>query len=271
MNLVNGVERDAVSVRDRGLMYGDGVFRTFPLRDGKPVLWARQYAKLARDCAALQIECPPAAQFERDLESIAATGPQQVVKIIVTRGESARGYATAAASSATRIVTAGAPAEYPDEYYEKGVRVHLCRIRLARQPALAGVKHLNRLENVLARAEWSDPAIAEGLLCDVDDAVIGGTMTNLFLARNGKLYTPDLRASGVAGVMRSLVIELAAAHGIALKTATIGIDDLLAADEIFLVNSVIGVWPVAALDRRTWKAGALTAQFRRWIGDAQSH
>ena len=270
MNLVNGVQRDAVSVHDRGLMYGDGVFRTFPLRDGKPVLWPRQYAKLAHDCAALKIDCPPAAEFERDLELIAATGPRHIVKIIVTRGESARGYAMTAAAAATRIVTSSAPAEYPAAYYDQGVRVHLCRIRLARQPALAGIKHLNRLENVLARAEWSDPAIAEGLLCDVNDAVIGGTMTNLFLARNAKLVTPDLSGSGVEGVMRGLVIELATGNGIALETAVIGIDDLLAADEIFLVNSVIGVWAVAALNGRTWQTGALTAQFRRWISDAQN-
>ena len=269
MNIVNGVQNDAVSVRDRGLMYGDGIFRTFPLCGGKPLLWPRQYAKLAHDCAALQINCPPAAEFEQDLALIAATGPRHVVKIVVTRGESARGYAAAEESVPTRIVTAGPLSLYPDDYYERGVRVHLCRLRLASQPALAGIKHLNRLENVLARAEWRDSEIAEGLMCDANDAVIGGTMSNLFVLTNGKLLTPDVSRCGVAGVMRSLVIELAASHGMALETAVIGIDDLLAADEMFLVNSVIGLWPVAALNRKTWKAGTLSAQFQRWIGDAQ--
>ncbi len=271
MNLVNGVQIDAVSVRDRGLMYGDGVFRTFPLRDGKPVLWRRQYAKLAHDCRALQIDCPPAAEFERDLAMIAAAEPHCVVKIIVTRGASTRGYAIPAAATGTRIVSHGPLPQYPDNFVAQGVRVHLCRLRLAQQPALAGIKHLNRLENVLARAEWQDPAIAEGLLCDASDAVIGGTMSNLFLLRNGRLSTPDVTRCGVAGVMRDLVSELALSHGIALETAALGIDDLLAADEVFLVNSVIGLWPVAALNRKTWRVGALSAQLQRWIGDAQGH
>jgi 4-amino-4-deoxychorismate lyase len=269
MNLVNGVQSDAVSVRDRGLMYGDGVFRTFPLRGGKPVLWPRQYAKLAHDCAVLQVDCPPAAAFEQDLAAIAATSPDCVVKIIVTRGESARGYAVASQDMPTRIVRASPLPAYPGEFREHGVRVHLCRLRLARQPALAGIKHLNRLENVLGRAEWSDPAIAEGLMCDSDDAVIGGTMSNLFVIRNGRLLTPDLAQCGVEGVTRGLVIDLAATHGIPLQTAVVGIDELLAADEMFLVNSVIGLWPVTALDRRNWQVGALTKQMRHWIDDAQ--
>ena len=212
MNLVNGIAGDAVSVRDRGLAYGDGVFRTFPLRAGKPVLWQRQYAKLAHDCAALKIECPAAAAFERDLALIAATEPDCVVKIIVTRGDSARGYAPPAEPSPTRVVISSPLPQYPAHYQEHGVRVHLCRIRLAPQPALAGIKHLNRLENVLARAEWNDATIAEGLMCDADDNVIGGTMSNLFLASGGKLLTPQLTRCGVSGVMRDLVIELARHH-----------------------------------------------------------
>jgi 4-amino-4-deoxychorismate lyase len=271
MNLINGVAGDAVSVRDRGLAYGDGVFRTFPLRGGKPLLWQRQYAKLARDCQALKIECPTAAALEKDLALITAVEPDCVAKIIVTRGESARGYAPPPAAQPTRIVSSSPLPDLPQHYGETGVRTHLCRIRLAAQPALAGIKHLNRLENVLARAEWSDPAVAEGLMCDADDNVVGGTMSNLFIGKNGKLLTPDLARCGVSGVMRELVIELARTHDIPLQTADIGIDELLAADELFVVNSVVGLWPVAALDRKTWIKGALTTRMQQWIGDVQSH
>jgi 4-amino-4-deoxychorismate lyase len=140
---------------------------------------------------------------------------------------------------------------------------------VAVQPALAGVKHLNRLENVLARAEWRDPEIAEGLLCDTDDNVIGGTMSNLFIARRGQLITPDLTRCGVAGVMRDLVMELAQTHGIPLQVTAIGLDDLFDADEVFVVNSVIGVWPVMALGRRSWNTSTLVAQIQQWIADAQ--
>jgi 4-amino-4-deoxychorismate lyase len=271
MNLVNGVAGDAVSVRDRGLAYGDGVFRTFPLRGGKPVLWRRQYAKLAHDCHALKIDCPAVETLEKDLVLIGAAEPDCVVKIIITRGDSLRGYAAPVESAPTRVVIASPLPLYPPHYGEKGVQAHLCRIRLAPQPALAGIKHLNRLENVLARTEWSDAAIAEGLMCDVDDDVICGTMSNLFLVKDGKLLTPELARCGVNGVMRDLVIELAHDHNIPLRITTISIDELLAADELFVVNSVIGLWPIAALDRKSWNAGALTTQLRHWISDAQGN
>lgn len=269
MNLVNGVETDAISVHDRGLAYGDGVFRTFRLRSGKPLLWRRHYPKLTADCEVLRIACPAADVLERDLAAIATRRPDCVVRIIVTRGSGLRGYALPGAAAPARIVSASPLPDYPQRCYEQGVRVRLCRLRLAAQPALAGVKHLNRLENVLARSEWNDPGIGEGLLRDADGNVIGGTMTNLFLVRDGALVTPDLTRCGVAGVTREMVLEQAQANKIRTRIAAVSIDELIAADELFLVNSVIGVWPIAALDRETWSAGPLTAQVRRWIDDAQ--
>lgn len=269
MNLVNGVESDAISVRDRGLMYGDGVFRTFILRGGKPQLWRRQYAKLAADCRALRIACPAAAVLEHDLAAIAARFPDCVIKIVVTRGGSERGYAIPVAASPVRVVSGSPLPDYSQYHYERGVRAQLCRTRLATQPALAGIKHLNRLENVLARSEWSDPGIAEGLLCDTDGNVICGTMSNVFLVTDGELLTPDLALSGVAGVQRELVIELAHSNNIPVRIASVSIEELFCADELFLVNSVIGVWQITALDDKIWNAGPMTAQFRRWINDAQ--
>ena len=269
MNLVNGIEGDAIGVRDRGLTYGDGVFRTFALRGGKPQMWRRQYAKLAADCKALRIACPAAGVFERDLAEIVARFSDCVVKIVVTRGGGARGYAIPRAASPTRVVSASRLPDYPPLHYARGVRARLCRIRLGSQPALAGIKHLNRLENVLARSEWSDPRIAEGLLCDADGNVIGGTMSNVFLVKDGELATPELVRCGVAGVQRGLVLELACTNNIPVRIADISVDELLAADELFLVNSVIGVWQIAELDRRSWNAGPMTVQIRRWIERVQ--
>ena len=269
MNLVNGVESDTIRVSDRGLMYGDGVFRTFTLRGGKPVLWREQYAKLAADCLALRIACAEAVIFERDLAVIAVRQPDCVVKVMVTRGSGARGYAIPAAVSPQRILSASSLPDYPRSHYDDGVRICWCRTRLASQPLLAGVKHLNRLENVLARSEWSDPDIAEGLMRDAVDNVIGGTMSNLFLVKEGVLLTPDLTRSGVAGVMRQLIIDSARGNGITVRIAAVGMPEVLAADELFLVNSVIGVWQVRALGDQTWGHGPLTARVRRWLSDAQ--
>lgn len=270
MNLVNGMESDAVSVHDRGLMYGDGVFRTLTLRAGAPRLWQRQYAKLQADCRALSLACPPQDVLQIDLDAIARREPDCVVKIVVTRGSGRRGYAIAPDAAPVRIVTSHPLPAYPDDYYRRGVRVRMCRMRLAAQPALAGVKHLNRLENVLARSEWSDPAVVEGIMCDSDDNVISGTMSNLFLVQGDALITPRLERCGVAGVQRALVLELARTQGVAAAEATVSIDQLLGADELFLVNSVIGVWQIATLDRRAWGTGKLTTVVKHWLEDARN-
>jgi len=171
-------------------------------------------------------------------------------------------------ASPVRVVCASPLPDYPQRHYDRGVRVQLCRIRLAAQPALAGVKHLNRLENVLARAEWNDPGIAEGLLCDADDNVIGGTMSNVFAVSSGELVTPDLARCGVAGVQRELVIGLARSNNIPVRIANVSIDELLAADEVFLVNSVIGVWQIAEFGQKSWSPGRMTTQVRRWLDHA---
>jgi 4-amino-4-deoxychorismate lyase len=152
------------------------------------------------------------------------------------------------------------------ERIKQGVTVRICSLRLGWQPALAGIKHLNRLENVLARAEWHDPAIAEGLLQDWAGNVIGGTMSNLFIVENDNLVTPDLSRCGVAGVTRDRIMAAAKQRAVRCDVAAIGLDRVLAAQEIMLVNSLIGVWQVRQLNDRTW-ARALLARVRQWLGE----
>ncbi len=269
MNLVNGLEADTVSVHDRGLMYGDGVFRTFVMRAGVVALWRRHYAKLAADCAALRIECPHAATVAQDLAAIAARQPDCVIKIVVTRGPGARGYAIPKNGAPTRIVHASALPQYPASHYASGVRARLCRTRLSVQPALAGIKHLNRLEHVLARSEWADPDIAEGLMCDSDGNVVCGTMTNLFVVEDGTVATPSVARCGVAGVQRARVLELAQARPFQIRESDISVERLLAAHELFVTNSVIGIWQIARLERKTWGAAPMTAQVRNWLNDGE--
>lgn len=268
MILVNGIEGSAVDARDRGFAYGDGVFRTIRVRAGRAQLWPRQFSKLETDCAALGICCPAATVLEGDLAVVAARNPDGVVKITLTRGIAARGYAVPHETKVTRVVSWSAPPIAPD--IENGIRARWCNLRLAIQPVLAGIKHLNRLENVLARSEWRDPAIAEGLLRDMEGHVVGGTMSNLFLLHDGCLITPALSGSGVAGVTRDIIIERARAEGTAVHIAPITPQEVGAADALFLVNSVIGVWPVAALEELTWRASNWSSRLRNWISDAES-
>lgn len=257
MILVNGAARAEIPATDRGLAYGDGVFRTLRVREGTPQHWERHYTKLAHDCEALGLPCVGASVLEHEVMA-AREGSDCTIKVIITRGAARRGYAYACDTPAMRVVIGAPWREYPHAYQETGITARLCSLRLAHQPALAGVKHLNRLENVLARAEWHEPDIAEGILCDAEDNVICGTMTNLFLAKNGTLVTPRLDRCGVAGVTRDRVVEAAARLNYACEIRNIGWAEALAADEIFLVNSLAGLWPVRALDGKVWPAGPMT-------------
>lgn len=261
--LVNGVRSSAIDVLDRGLHYGDGVFRTLKAVAGEVRWWEDQYRKLAEDCASLGIPCPDEAVLEAEVRRLAAEPGVGAIKIIVTRGAGRRGYAVPAEPRSSRIVMGFAAGGNEN----RDVRVRWCDLRLSAQPGLAGVKHLNRLENVLARSEWSDDGIAEGLLQDESGSVVCGTMSNLFIAEGKSLVTPGLARCGVAGVARSRIIRSAERHGRPARMEPVTRERLLAADGVFLCNSLIGVWRVAQLDGRCWRDAGAADILRSWLDE----
>ena len=263
--LVNGVPGNSISIRDRGLLYGDGVFRTLRATQGKALHWPLHYLKLQRDCTALGINCPDEALLCAELDQVLAQHPDGVLKLIVTRGAGARGYTPPTGALPTRIWDFSPFPGYPPEWAAQGIKVRVCNLRLSAQPRLAGVKHLNRLENVLAAAEWNNSEIAEGLLLDADANVIGGTRSNLLMVSQGNLITPDLSRCGVAGVQCERVMAWALQHGVTVRVRDVGLEEALQADELFLVNSVIGLWPVRELGQRHWTHFPVTAQIRHGL------
>lgn len=265
--LINGTPGNNISIHDRGLLYGDGVFRTLRMHEGKPQHWLRHYRKLHQDCAALNLVCPESELLSDELQHLSRELPYAIAKIIITRGQGRRGYAPTPGTSPTRILSLTPAPDYPDHFCTQGIRLHICKLRLAHQPRLAGIKHLNRLENVLAAAEWSDSDIAEGVLLDIAGNVIEGTRSNLFMVRDGELLTPDLSLCGVAGVQRERVMEWATAQGLPCRVGQLGLEELLSANEIFLVNSVIGLWPVRELAGRIWHHHTIAKQ----VQDSLSH
>lgn len=267
MILVHGAATDTLPATDRGLAYGDGVFRTLRFRGGWPRSWALQFRKLARDCAALGIPCPADALLQEELCQVARDAPEGVGKIIVTRGPGSRGYAHAGPAQPTRIVMSFPLPAGRADVTSGGVKARICTLRLGIQPALAGIKHLNRLENVLARREWDNPHIAEGILLDCDGNVIGGTMSNLFMVENGVLVTPELARCGVAGVTRERIIGYAAESGLACRVEDMTVDRLLAAEELFVTNSIIGAWQIRELEGRSWRTGAVAQRIGRWLDE----
>lgn len=259
--LINGLPRDQVDAADRGLHYGDGLFETLAVRAGTPQLWERHWRRLSKGCRRLGIEGLDAQQLEKEVHDISTGVERGVVKLIVTRGASGRGYRPAAGGEPTRIVARHPWPEYPAAHAREGVAVRICTTRLGRNPALAGMKHLNRLEQVLARGEWDDPDIAEGLMLDDQGKVISGTMSNLFMVRGGGLMTPRLEECGVEGVMRGLLLEFAAEMAIPCRQADLSLVDLQEADEVFLCNALIGMWPVRRLEQQGYAVGPVTKAF----------
>lgn len=263
--LVNGLPGNAISIRDRGLLYGDGVFRTLRASQGVALHWPLHYRKLQQDCQALGISCPSFELLFAELGGLLAQHSDGVVKLIVTRGAGVRGYAPSAGAEPARIWDASPLPQYPADNATRGIKAKLCDLRLAAQPRLAGIKHLNRLENVLAAAEWDDAEIAEGLLLDAEGHVVEGTRSNLFLVSRGRLITPDLSRCGVAGVQRERVMAWAGQHGVPLEVRDVVLDEVLQADEVFLVNSIIGLWPVRELQSRKWETFPLAAKIARHL------
>jgi 4-amino-4-deoxychorismate lyase len=259
---VNGRAAAEVSVLERGLHYGDGLFETIACVGGRPRFLRRHLRRLASGCVRLGIELPDVSGLEREVRELARDVPRAIVKVLLSRGPAlSRGYAPSGGEQPTRITLRYAWPEDDPALTEAGVRVRLATVRLGENPALAGLKHCNRLEQVLARREWCDPGISDALMFSSSGALISGTMTNVFLIRDSNLCTPRVDRCGVAGIMRELVLEVAAAAGIAAEERVLDAQDLARAHEVFLTNALTGIRPVRELAGASLARGAVT---RKW-------
>jgi len=242
--LINGDSGSTISALDRGLQYGDGVFETIAVVDARPCLWDRHYRRLQAGGSRLGISIPDHETLFKEVTREIGLNDKGVIKIVITRGQGTRGYRPDPESHSTRLIMFSPWPDYPEAIGRTGVVVRICKTVLGCNCTLAGIKHLNRLEQVMARSEWDDQEISEGLMLDVDGHVIEGTMSNIFMLKSGKISTPDLTKCGVEGVMRGLVLDVAAELGRAVDIRPIALPELMEADSLFLTNSLIGVWPV---------------------------
>nr|MBS0020012.1 aminodeoxychorismate lyase [Gammaproteobacteria bacterium] len=264
MALINGQAASRLSFLDRGLQYGDGLFETLPVWYGEALCVHRHLQRLARGCQVLGIPMPDTETLQREISTLATGVERGVLKLIVTRGTAGRGYAPPHHVSPTRILSLHPWAAYPPSYWSHGVVAHQCRVRLSRNQLLAGVKHLNRIEQVLARRECQTYSCPEGLMLDTSGWVIEGTMSNLFLVTDGQLITPCLGHCGVEGVMRAIIMEvIRSERKVPLRVKAIRLPSLVAAEELFFCNSLFGIWPVQRFARRTYAVGPITQHLQR--------
>ncbi|MEX1994894.1 MAG: aminodeoxychorismate lyase [Steroidobacteraceae bacterium] len=262
---VNGEDARCIDALDRGLQFGDGLFETLALDRGAPRFIDWHIERLADGARRLGIPLPDAALLRGEIAA-AAPAERAVVKLILTRGAGERGYRPPRHPQPTRIVLGFPWPAWHASAWTDGVRVAWCRTRLGSNPGLAGIKHLNRLEQVLARREWDDEAVAEGLMMDAEDRVISGTQTNLFASIAGRWITPALDRCGVAGVMRRAFMAWSAEQGETVIERPLPAAELAAAAGLVLTNALIGAWPVRELAGRAYAVDPRADRFNAWVG-----
>jgi 4-amino-4-deoxychorismate lyase len=263
--LVNGHAGGAIDSADRGLSYGDGLFETISCRDGAPCWLALHLQRLQHGCERLRIAFPDPELLRAEISGLAAGQQRCIVKVIVTRGTATRrGYAPAGDERPTRIVSRH---DWPAAALRAaaGFALGVSSVTLGTNPLLAGLKHLNRLEQVLAQMQRDAAAVDEVLMLSSDGQVIGGSMSNVFLADEHGLFTPDLGSCGVAGVMRRLVLEAAAALGQPVSVRPVALRELVAPREVFVTNVRWGLQSVQRLDGRALSDDAHARRLRSVI------
>ncbi|MBT8443977.1 MAG: aminodeoxychorismate lyase [Gammaproteobacteria bacterium] len=261
--LLNGIPAESVPAADRGLHYADGLFETIAIRDSRPRFLDAHLKRLARGLRRLGFAAETIGPVEREVLDACAGAGDAVAKLIVTRGAGPRGYRPPRPAEPNRMLGISEAKPPPRDWYESGIATRVCATPVALSPATAGLKTLARVEQVLARAEWDDPGITEGLMLDPLGRIVSGTMTNFFCIRNGRLLTPDLAEAGVAGIMREVVFDQSREAGIDVVETRIELAELKTDDELFVTNSQIGLWPIRRLGEQTYTPGALTRSLMR--------
>ena len=267
MFLLNGQSADSIDLLDRGLHYGDGLFETIAVINGQPLCLDKHLQRLLSGCERLKLEFNDAELLESEINSICKNIDRAILKITVTAGVGGRGYNRSSSElKPTRLLAIHPWPDYPGNYSSQGIQVHLCSSRLGHNPGLAGIKHLNRLEQVLARNEWDDANTMEGLMLDIDDNVIEGTMSNLFLVYpNKKLITADVSLCGIEGIVRQYILDHCTELAYTSDVKKLSLDDVYAASEMFFCNSVAGIMPVRQLADHKFSSQLAANEIRQFL------
>ena len=261
--LINGTFQK-ISPFDRAFQYGDGIFRTFVVENKKPRHWKYHYKKIVEDCRAINITPPKERALLSDIQLLFKSKKKAVGKFIISRGVSERGYKFNSAITHNRFLIKTKMPIYPMKFFKSGVDLHVCKQKL-NISILSGVKHLNRLENIMARQEWNSDRYIDGILLDQDGHVIECISSNIFMRIGKTIYTPKMNRVGIKGVTRELFIKIGIKLGFKIKEAIFGLDKLLKSDEVFITNSLFGVLQVKRIKNRCWQHQELASLFNHGL------
>jgi 4-amino-4-deoxychorismate lyase len=245
--IINGHPATELNIADRAVHYGDGCFTTMEVKDGTVRYWQHHLQRLQLAVNRLGINFSLWHELQQHVTKLALASEHGVIKIILSRGIGGRGYAPAVGQG-TYIVSVH---EMPKHYLnlrKQGVKLGISSVQLAKQPLLAGIKHLNRLEQVLVKQSFDAEVFDDVLVCDTDGMLVESSVANLFWRKGASWFTPDLYFCGVEGVMRNLVLthfKNTGQHVQQIRTLT---ETLKHVDEVFICNSLMGLVPVASIE-----------------------
>ncbi len=253
-SLINGIASDYLTINDRSIHYGDGLFETLLCSAGQLYYWPQHYQRLQQSAQFLGIDCPDQQLLLEDIKKLLTINDYDItnacaIKIIISRGAGERGYKIAKNSCCNRLLLVSNIENNHSSLLNLELlsgELFICQQQVSINENLAGIKHLNRLENVLARNEWSEDYI-DGVMLNANKHVIEGTMSNIFAVKDEQLFTPNLKLSGVNGIMRNVIIDIAKRNNIQTSVLDITLDELIAMDEIFISNSLIGMKAVTKI------------------------
>ncbi len=272
--MVNGERAARIDPRDRGLQYGDGVFETMALVAGSVHYFDAHFERLQRGCRVLMIPVPDKALVLDEIARLqddhkGCEDDNAVIKLILTRGAGDRGYAPPEQPAPNRILFLSAWPAGLHTQAMNGIPVTICRTRLGHNPGLAGIKHLNRLEQVLGAQEFAGSDYGDGIMLDTLDQVVESTRSNIFMVEKNRLITPALDQCGVAGIARGRILQLARDHQIEVNIENVQRDRLSHCDEVFLSNSIAGIIPVSAIEQRKIRVGPVTRRLQSLLQSEQ--
>ncbi|OBT08515.1 aminodeoxychorismate lyase [Vibrio sp. UCD-FRSSP16_10] len=268
MYWINGVPKDTIPTTDRSFNYGDGGFTTIKTVAGRPVHWSYHVERMQACLELLHIAQPDWQQVSLWVENAAIKSGVAGIKLHVSRGSGGRGYSPTGADSTLVTIS---HFSYPTHYLcwqESGIELGVASLKLGLNPALAGHKHNNRLEQVLLKAEAEQQGFQDVIALDLNEQVIETTMANLFWVKEGNLYTPSLKECGVAGVARRWIIEQAEKSGFKVTVGAFILDHLLEADEVFICNSLLDIAPIVKIKHKLFAVGITTRDFQKRLNSA---
>lgn len=268
--LINGVPADFLNINDRAIHYGDGLFETILCENNRLLYWKQHYHRLQASAVKLKMHCPDELLLLDDIKGLLKDIDNSdnnifSIKIIISRGNGERGYQFQKGNNVTRVVMLSALDPDCSSLITGSLvsgDLYVCEQQVSINENLAGLKHLNRLENVLARNEWrTSPAnnkIIDGLMLNANHHVIEGSMSNLFMVKGNQLITPSLKQSGINGIMRDVIIDIARKKKIDTSIVKPSLEDCYAMDECFITNSLIGMKAINNIADHEYSSHSIT-------------